>query len=185
MKKQDCKTTAAIAPILIAAFIYSCLICNKEVANFVNQRQLKASILQANAARTFLSNDKVLFDTTFFAPCANGGTGEDIKLSGYLHVLINTTINSNIVRAKVHYQPQGIVGIGKITRDKYRGTGVTQDEFKGSLVNGQYEKTFVNNFRIIGPGKGNNILFHEVLHITVSVNGAVTVLLDHLTEDCR
>jgi len=74
-------------------------------------------------------------------------------------VVTKVTINGNRLHVKVHFQPQGISGIGQTTGDKYQATGVTQDEFGGSFANGQFEETSVNNFRIIGQGNGNNYWF--------------------------
>ncbi len=70
--------------------------------------------------------------------------------------------------------PQGISGVGLDTGDKYQGAGVTQDHFKGSFNNGQFNQTFVNNFRIIGQGPGNNFLVHENFRLTINANGEVT-----------
>jgi len=85
-----------------------------------------------------------------------------------------------------HFQPQGIVGTGETTGDKYQATGVTKDySFKITFHNGQAQQTFVNNFRIIGTGPGNNFLVYEEAHITINANGAVTVLHDNLSIVCK
>jgi hypothetical protein len=122
---------------------------------------------------------------TVFVPCANGGTGEEVVFTGNLHTLITFTINGNNVSGKYHFQPQGLSGVGTITGDKYRGTGVTQGTFKGSLQNGQYQQTDVNNFRMIGQGKGNNFLVHSTFHLTISAKGAVTASVDQVSEECK
>ena len=75
--------------------------------------------------------------------------------------------------------------IGSDTGDIYHGTGVTQNEFKGSLQNGQTSFTGVNNFRMIGPGPGNNYLVHETFHVTVNANGDTTVVHDNFSVECN
>jgi hypothetical protein len=120
-----------------------------------------------------------------FIPCANNGAGELVIFQGNLHVLLSFTINNNRVSGKDHFQPQGLTGTGNVTGDKYQGTGVTQSMFSGSLVNGQFESTSVNNFRIIGQGPGNNYLVHEIAHITINANGLATVFFDSLSVDCK
>jgi hypothetical protein len=131
-------------------------------------------------------NDVTDIDLTVFVPCANGGSGELIDLSGRLHTMINLTINGNNVSGVAHFQPQGISGRGETTGDKYQATGVTKDSsFKLSLQNGQANQTLVNNFRIIGQGPGNNLLVHEVAHITFNANGTVTVFHDNLSVQCK
>jgi hypothetical protein len=141
--------------------------------------------LSANSASTITTNDQVPFSFTVFVPCANGGAGEDVFVSGTLHVLTHQTISSSgNVQVKVHFQPQGATGVGQTTGDTYHATGVTQEEFN---QNGTYPftDTFVNNFRLIGPGPNNNLLIHENLHITINANGVVTAFVDNFSIECR
>jgi len=138
----------------------------------------------ANAAKQV--NDSTDINLTVFVPCAAGGAGELVDLSGPLHTLITFTINGNNVSGTAHFQPQGLSGTGETTGDKYQATGVTKDtSFKLSLQNGQANQTFVNNFRIIGSGAGNNFLVHEEAHITFNANGTVTVFHDNLSIECK
>jgi hypothetical protein len=138
----------------------------------------------ANAAKQI--NDTSDINLTVFVPCAAGGAGEIVDLTGPLHTLITLTINGNNVSGTAHFQPQGLSVTGETTGDKYQATGVTKDtSFKVSFQNGQAQQTFVNNFRIIGTGPGNNFLVHEVAHITINANGIVTVVHDDLSIACK
>ena len=138
----------------------------------------------ANAAKQV--NDSTDINLTVFVPCAAGGAGELVDLSGRLHTLITFTINGNNVSGMAHFQPQGLSGTGETTGDKYQATGVTKDtSFKLSLQNAQANQTFVNNFRIIGSRAGNNFLVHEEAHITFNANGTVTVFHDNLSIECK
>jgi len=130
-------------------------------------------------------NESIPVSIFSFIPCADGGAGEFVQLDGDLHVLITFTINGNNVSGKFHFQPQGITGEGFVTGDKYQGTGVTQQNFKQSLQNGQFEFTFVNNFRMISELAGNNFLAHETFHVTITANGDVTVTHDNLSVECK
>ena len=131
-------------------------------------------------------NDKVSLDGfTVFVPCANGGAGEEVVFTGDLHVLITFTLNGNNVSGKYHFQAQGLRGVGTITGDKYQATGGSQGTFKGSLQNGQFQHTDVNNFRVIGQGPGNNFLAHDLFHITFNANGTMTTVVDQHSVDCK
>ena len=130
-------------------------------------------------------NDTTNISLTVFIPCAAGGAGEIVDLSGPLHTLISFTINGNNVSGYFHFQPQGISGTGESTGNKYQATGVTSETFKTSLQNGQANLTYVNNFRIIGQGPGNNYLIHETLHFTINADGTVTVFHDNFSVDCK
>jgi uncharacterized protein YdaL len=57
----------------------------------------------ANAAKQF--NDTTEINLTVFVPCAAGGAGELVDLSGPLHTLITFTINRNNVSGMAHFQP--------------------------------------------------------------------------------
>ena len=118
-----------------------------------------------------------------FIPCAAGGAGELAVLQGNLHVLLRFTVSaSGTIHAAMHFQPQGISGVGQTTGDKYQATGVTQQEVNLTIGG---EETFINNFRIIGQGNGNNFLIHQTFHITINANGNVTAFVDSLSVDCR
>jgi hypothetical protein len=130
-------------------------------------------------------NDTTTVGITTFVPCAAGGAGEVVDLVGPLHTLISATINNNNFSGYFHFQPQGISGFGETTGTKYHATGVTLQTFKGSFTNGQSNQTYVNNFRIIGGGPGNNYLVHETLHLTINAKGIITVFLDNFTVDCK
>ena len=132
-----------------------------------------------------VTNDRTDISLIVFVPCADNGVGENLNLSGPLHTLISFTMNGNNVSGYFHFQPQGISGTGETTGAKYTATGVTQQSFKSSLQNGQANFTFVNNFRMIGQGPGNNFLVHETLHITMAADGTVTVVHDNFSIECK
>ncbi len=142
-------------------------------------------ILSTSANAAVVVNDKTDINLSVFVPCAVGGVGEIIDLSGPLHTLISTTLTGNSVSGYFHFQPQGLSGTGETTGAKYNGTGVTEQSFKSFLQNGQANLTYVNNFRIIGQGAGNNYLVHETLHITINADGTLTVFHDNFSIDCK
>jgi hypothetical protein len=133
----------------------------------------------AQAAVT--ENTKVPIDLLVGIPC----NGDTVELTGSLHILSSFTINNNQVSGYDHFQPQGISGTDLTTGAKYQGTGVTQDQFSSSLVNGQAQFSSVNNFKIIGQGTAPNYLVHKNTHLTFNANGTVTANVDNFTASCR
>ena len=130
-------------------------------------------------------NDFVPFALVTFVPCANGGAGENVLVQGTLHLQDHITINNNRANIKTHAQPQGASGVGLTTGDTYNATGVTQEQDSLPLINGAFEFTFVNNFKIIGQGPDNNLLVHQNVHVTITPNGVVTTVVDHQSIECR
>jgi hypothetical protein len=139
---------------------------------------------QAVTETTSLS---IPLDQVAFVPCANGGAGEFVQLSGELHVLFHVSISdSGQLTIKEHFQPQGATGVGLTTGDTYQATGVTQGITTVDTVDGfPFETTFVNNFRIIGHGLDNNLLVHTTFHVTVNANGEVTAEVVNTSVECR
>lgn len=135
------------------------------------------------AADTFTANTTFPIDIVVFVPCANGGAGEDVHLMGMLHDVFHVTFTSSgTFRVSVSDNPQGVSGVGLTTGAKYQGTGITQTNFGGRFG---FEETFVNNFRIVGQGPGNNFLVHENFHITVNANGSVISIHDNFSVQCK
>lgn len=130
-------------------------------------------------------NQFVPFALVAFVPCANGGAGENVLVQGVLHLQDHITINNNRATIKTHAQPQGASGVGLTTGDIYSATGVTQEQDSIPIVNGAFEFTFINNFRIIGQGPNNNFLVHQTIHQTVNANGEVTTFIDNTSVECR
>jgi hypothetical protein len=143
-----------------------------------------AAISSAGGGATTVTTSSVFpVALVTFASCANGGAGEEIVLTGNLHDLFHVTFDANGgFHGTFLDNPQGVTGTGLTTGDTYRGTGGTQDTFSGVVG---IAETFVNNFRIIGPGTGNNLLVHENFHITVNPDGTITSSHDNFTVDCK
>jgi hypothetical protein len=141
-----------------------------------------AAVADAEATAV-TTNEQIPITLVVFVPCANGGAGELVELTGTLHVLTHVTSDAQGgLHVKQHFQPQGISGTGLTTGDKYQATGVTQEEFNATVG---ITDTFINNFRIIGEGPGNNFLVHTTFHVTVNANGVVTTIVDNFSIECR
>jgi hypothetical protein len=144
-----------------------------------------ASLAMAPAAQAaVLENISIPIETvqpTVINPC----NGDTIALTGDLHVLVSFTINANQISGKSLAQPQGVSGTDLTTGAEYRATGVTQDQFGGSLTNGQYQETFINRFDIVGQGSAPSYLVHETAHVTINANGTVTANFDNFSLSCK
>ena len=159
--------------------------CSKETNVTPANIQKQAASMQSDAANGFTSSGKFEISFSFFIPCANNGIGEDVFFEGTLHETFHVTINKNKFLLKIIDNPQGITGIGQVTGDKYHATGETQQVINQSFTNGHFSSTYVNNFKLIGPGTGNNLLVHENYHLTVNANGTVTTEHYNFSAVCK
>jgi len=127
-------------------------------------------------------NTIITFAQPVFIPCVP----EDVLIQGNLHILVTQTVDGRGgVHFKFHYQPQGVTGIGSATGTVYHATGLTQGHTNVNSGGLPYTDTYVNNFRIIGEGPGNNLLVQNVFHVTVNENGEVTAVVDRTSVDCK
>jgi hypothetical protein len=141
---------------------------------------MAASVSAAQAE--VITNDMASIGFAGFVPCANGGAGEILSGRIDVHNLVTSTVNDNHTSDRFQFQPHGTM-VGAITGDAYRVTGVTQGTSSESLQNGHYTLTYVNSFRLIGPGPGNNLLVHETAHMTID-GDVVVVEHDNLSIEC-
>jgi hypothetical protein len=128
-----------------------------------------------------------LFQFTF-VPCADGGAGEFVLITGTLHVLSHVTINSSRRNINQQILPLRATGMGQTTGDVYRSTGGGRfhDTFPTfPPTNGAAEFTSVNNFKLIGPGPDNNLLIFQTIHRTINANGEVTSEVINTSTECR
>jgi hypothetical protein len=86
----------------------------------------------------------------------------------------------------IHFNPQGVTGVGEETGTTYRGTGSTTTTVEFNGKNLQRTETFVNNFNIIATEpSGISSIEHQVVHVTVNAQGEITASVDTGTSTCR
>jgi hypothetical protein len=155
---------------------------NKRMVLVVPLGVLIGLLGNAQAQAAGFSNTSFPIAFNVFVPCANGGAGEVVALTGELHDMFNVTADSDGFRVDVHDNPQGISGRGLTTGNKYQATGVTRLNLNSA---GPIELTYVNNFRIIGQGPGNNFSVHDNLHLKIDGDGDVTAFHDNFRANCK
>jgi hypothetical protein len=139
------------------------------------------SVGSASAEATqFTVNEFVPFSLTA------EGCGDVIDVAGTLHVLIHFTFSdAGGATIKAHFQPQGAMGVGRVSGATYQATGVTQSTDTDSGPGPQFEFTFVNNFKIVSHGTTANYMVHDTVHVTVNNNGEVTTVVENSSVECR
>ena len=135
----------------------------------------------------FTAVDRFEFvDFPVWVPCAAGGAGELVRLDGSIQFLFHVTEDpAGGFHVGFENNPQGLSGYGETTGLQYQGTGSTGSHTNGSFSSFPITDTFVNNFRIVGQGPGNDLHVHSNVHFTVNANGDLTTVVDNFSFDCR
>ena len=127
----------------------------------------------------------VPFSATIWIGCANGGAGESVALSGELVISSHETVDADGgTHTRQMMRPQAVTGVGATSGMNYKGTGMAFMS-EGVSDDGGSVYTFVNNFRIIGQGPGNNLLVHLVVHQTTNADGVVATDVNLSSHTCK
>jgi len=132
---------------------------------------LFAGVTAAQAAS--VTNTTVSYAYSGFVPCANGGAGE----------LLTGTIDAHILETSTStdFQARGNL-VGSVTGDTYRLNANEHDTYVTNASD-HASTTYVNRYRRIGPGPGNNLVVKETAHITRNGDDYV-VDRDEWTLEC-
>lgn len=130
-----------------------------------------------------VSNTTVSYAYAGFVPCANGGAGELMTGTIDAHNLVTSTVNDNVDVWQFASELRGSL-VGRVTGDTYRLTGVTRGTYTESLQGDVSTSTYVNRYRLIGPGAGNDLVVRETAHVTRDGDDVV-VRHDDFDIECR
>ena len=136
------------------------------------------------AAQTSTRVEKIPVDGSIvFVPCAAGGAGEEVDLTGTAHAVIHFTLDdTGGVHANAELNLKGVSGTGVTTGDKYQATGVSNREFNGK-AGGEFTAHTIGNF--IGQGNAPNFLLHALFHFTVNADGTLTAFVTDERVECK
>jgi hypothetical protein len=144
------------------------------------------SVSMMALAGAYTAGENTTFEVAFteYVPCAAGGAGEDIYVSGTLHDLWHATDDANGgLHLTLLSQPMGVTAVGQTSGDVYRGTGAYIEQINYGNIG--ETSTFVSIYRLVGPGNGNDLYMHITNHVTVNANGELTSYVDNWFTGCN
>jgi hypothetical protein len=138
-------------------------------------------------ASTSTIQEFVPFSFTVVVPCANGGAGEEVLISGVTHILDHVTTDENRFVQKFLSQQQRATALGLTTGDIYHGTNIGQFTHSTELSNvvNHFAIIFIANVALNGPGPDNNFHLRLNRHLIFNANGEITSVVDNFTVDCN
>jgi hypothetical protein len=108
-------------------------------------------------------------------------TGEGVQVTGTIHVVTVLTQDSNGgTHTQMHFNVQGVSGVGVLSGTKYRGI---HNETHASNSGGPAPSEFTTriDIRLISEGSSSNFTIRDALvHVTIDANGSVTASIDNL-----
>ena len=158
--------------------------CSKNVADTAQPTFEKTTTaLASSKVGKENSIHAVPFETTLFVPCANGGAGENVVLTGFTNFIYQTSWTDHGFTLVYHDNVHQVTGTGVSSGESFRASGGTNGVVMGSWVNNQWIGTTIGQMRVIGQNTSFVITYKY--HITVTKDGTVVVESDELTTDCK
>jgi hypothetical protein len=149
-------------------------------------KSLEEEPTAANASSNSSSGNiihAVPFETTLFVPCANGGAGEDVTLTGFTNFIYQMTWTDQNFTLVYHDNIHKVTGIGASSGETFVASGGTNGTVMGSWVNSQWTGTTIQQLKVVG--RNSSFFVTYKYHITVTSDGKVTVNSNDDTADCR
>lgn len=143
---------------------------------------LTALAAAGSAQAEIVTNASIPLSLAVAVPCANGGAGETVQLSGSLQVVDLLTFDAGGgIHLAFHANPQDVSGVGLTTGTRYRGTGVTLGNL--NLTAG-IQSTLEDNFLLIAESGGGSLRVHETMVLVVSANGTLAAAVANVSITC-
>jgi len=158
--------------------------CSKNIAEIPGQDNPELSAVnQSSPAQVSNSLESAPFERTFFVPCANGGAGEDVSLTGTINIVDQVIFNDHGFTLTYHTNPHAVTGVGLSTGDTFTASGGSQGTITGSFENEQFTGFYTEQLRIVG--QNSTFIVNYKFHVTITSDGNVSTSISEETVDCR
>ena len=167
--------------VLTVALLFS---CTKNVADVPGQAAEEATAVDANPHG---KNDNIIhavpFETTVFVPCANGGAGEDVKLTGFTNFIYGLVYTDRGFTLVYHDNVHQVTGVGLSSGESFVASGGTNGTVLGVWYSTQWVGTTIRQMKIVGQNTKFTVTYKY--HITATPGGDVTVNSTEQEADCK
>src|SRR5215216_4401860 len=108
----------------------------------------------------------------------NNCSGEDVELSGTIHLVSQTQRDGSEVG---HINYQNVSGVGLTSGTTYRASSVDTFRLEAPFPSDIHS---VRSLRLISPGPEDDLLVMFLFHITVNANGEITAEVEDVNFEC-
>jgi len=166
--------------VLVLTLLFS---CSKNIAERTGQEEVSASN-QSSPAQTYNSVVSEPYASTLFIPCANGGAGEDVSLTGTVKIVRQETYNNQRFTSTLHVHTEGITGVGLSTGDIFTAIGASQSAVTGTIeYGGPYSATYTQQMRF--ARQGISFVVKYKFHVTITSDGEISTRIDEEKVECN
>src|SRR5258705_3161717 len=135
--KQSAKLNLFSASVLAVLSMLALFSCSKNSSEITTGDKEPALSNSSNAIHERYGSVAVPFEATVFVPCANGGAGENVALSGEMNFVYQLTWTDNGFSMVFHDNSYGVTGVGLSSGETFVASAGGPGVSTGSLENRQ------------------------------------------------
>lgn len=167
--------------VFLASLLFSC------TKNATDATALTAETVTSTDGSPSSANENTIhsvpFETTVYVPCANGGAGEYVELSGFINFIYQIQWNNNGFTMIYHDNVQRLTGVGASSGETFVATGGTNGTVMGSWVSDQWVGTTTSKVKVVGSNTNFTVTYKD--RITITRDGTVSVENTEITVSCN
>lgn len=167
--------------VFLASLLFSCTKNAADVTALTTETGTSADRSTSSANENNIH--AVPFETTIYVPCANGGAGEYVELSGFSNFIYQIQWNNNGFTMTYHENVKQVTGVGVASGETFVATGGTNGTVMGSWVSDQWVGTTTGKVKVVGSETNFTVTYKE--RITITRDGTVTVENVQITVSCN
>lgn len=130
----------------------------------------------------------VTSNATFpFTDTATTCGGEDVNISGNMHLLAHVTTDARSGRHVIlQINTERVKGVGVTSGGQFVSSSTNNDSINDAdTMGGQSEYTTTTKFLLVGKGNLPDLLVKATIHLTVNANDEVTAEVTNVVTQCR
>jgi len=181
--KQSAKLNFLSASTLVILTMLTLFSCSKNSSEITTGDKEPALSNSSSPSHEKYGSVDVPFEATVFVPCANGGAGENVALSGTMNFVYQLTWTDHGFSMVFHDNSYGVTGIGLSSGETFVASAGAQGTSTGSWENSQWIGTGTRHLRIVG--QGTRFMVDYKYHLVITPDGNVTVSSGEQTSDCN
>jgi hypothetical protein len=182
--KQTSKFELFSAGVSALFVIVSLFSCSKNMAD--NPAEENAQLNGDNASSQSNTRNSIVavpFENTLLVPCANGGAGENVTLTGTTNFVYQIAWNDQGFTLVYHDNAYQVTGVGLSSGETFVASGGTQGTVKGFWDSNQWVGNMIRQLKILG--QDTSFIVNSKLKLIVTPDGGVKVDIDEDTVDCN
>jgi hypothetical protein len=138
----------------------------------------------SNARGAVVYDQRFPLTLSMFVPCANGGAGEVVDVTGTWHAFFTLVQQGGVFTTTGHGTFEGLVGMGETTGVTYHGTWTQQGYDETVVAGGVVTLTRSNEIVFAGEGGAGTFRWIQIAHVTIDPAGDLRVNFDNNFIGC-